>query len=187
MYAADLGTDSIYRLNVTENGDFIDSSSLISDKIAAGSGPRHLIFHPFMRKMYLINELSGMLTVFCFDNGRLKELQVIEADVSDARGSGDITITPDGRFLYTSHRLKNDGIAIFSVDMNGWVSKSGYQYTGIHPRNMMVTPNGKFLLVACKDSHRIEIYEINPHTGLLKNIHKDIYIHMPVCLKSIIV
>jgi 6-phosphogluconolactonase (cycloisomerase 2 family) len=110
---------------------------------------------------------------------------MIEADASNVRGSGDIAITPDGKVLYTSHRLKNDGIAIFSVDSDGWVSKSGYQHTGIHPRNIMITPNGKFLLVACKDSHRVEIYEIDPRTGLLKNIHKDIHIHMPVCLKYI--
>ncbi len=56
-------------------------------------------------------------------------------------GSADIHITPDGRILYASNRLKGDGIAIFSIDLeNGQLTKIGYQLTGIHPRNFVITP-----------------------------------------------
>ena len=84
------------------------------------------------------------------------------------------------------NRLKADGIAIFSIHPNdGILTKVGYQLTGIHPRNFIITPNGKFLLVACRDSNIIQVYERNPETGLIKNIHKDIKIDRPVCLKFI--
>jgi hypothetical protein len=73
--------------------------------------------------------------------------------------------------------LKKDGISIFKVDKNkGTVQKIGYQETGIHPRNFGITPNGKYLLCACRDSNLIQIYEIDKDKGFLTNIHKDIVI-----------
>ena len=38
--------------------------------------------------------------------------QSLKADLTDAGGSADIHLHPSGRFLYTSHRLKNDGISV---------------------------------------------------------------------------
>ena len=57
-----------------------------------------------------------------------------------AKGSGDIHISPDGKFLYASNRLKADGIAIFSINQEeGTLTKTGYQLTGIHPRNFIIS------------------------------------------------
>ena len=93
-------------------------------------------------------------------------------------------ITPDGRFLYASNRLKGDGIAIFSIDpANGQLTKVGYQLTGVHPRNFVITPNGKFLLCACRDSNVVQVYEIDKQSGLLRDTEKDIRVSKPVCLK----
>ena len=86
--------------------------------------------------------------------------------------------------MYTSHRLKKDGISIFKIDKNkGIVEKVGFIKTGIHPRNFNITPNGKYLLCACSDSNVIEIYEINQENGDLKKIDKDIKMDKPVCIK----
>jgi len=49
--------------------------------------------------------------------------QVIAADTVKARGSADIHVSPDGRYLYASNRLKADGIAIFSIDPEMVLSK----------------------------------------------------------------
>lgn len=187
LFATDLGTDAIYRFNIKENQALLDESSLKKYKVSGGAGPRHLEFHPSGKTAYLIHELSGTLTGFRYNKGELEEFMSIEADSLHARGSADIAITPDGKYIYTSNRLKGDGVAVFSIDTKGKLQKKGYQYTGAHPRNLMITPNGKFLLVACKDSHKIEVYEINQHSGSLTHIHKDILINMPVCMKPIII
>ena len=101
----------------------------------------------------------------------LDEIQTIAADTVNAQGSGDIHISPDGKYLYASNRLKADGIAIFKVDKtNGTLTKIGYQLTGIHPRNFTNT---------------IQIFERNQTTGLLTDIKKDIKVDKPVCLKFV--
>ncbi|MBP9557517.1 MAG: beta-propeller fold lactonase family protein, partial [Parabacteroides sp.] len=66
---------------------------------------------------------------------------------------------------------------------NGQLTKIGYQLTGIHPRNFVITPNGKFLLCAYRDSHIVQVYEIDKQSGLLKDTGKDIRVSKPVCLK----
>lgn len=185
IFATDLGTDKIYRfdINNSDDGQFIKEETLKTFKVADGSGPRHFVFHPCGKFMYVINELAGTVVVFACDNGELREVQTVQADMLKARGSGDIGICPKGNFLYASNRLKGDGIAIFSVDhLTGQLTKVGYQTTGIHPRNFIITPNGRYMLVANKDSHNIEVYEIEQTSGLLTNINKDIKINMPVCL-----
>lgn len=187
LFAADLGTDQIHRLETTSSDSlFLKESSLKSFKVADGSGPRHFVFHPNNKYMYLITELAGTVVGFNYNDGELKEFQTIQADTLNAKGSADIGITPNGKFLYASNRLQGDGIAIFSInEENGMLAKAGYQETGIHPRNFVITPNGKYLLSASRDNSIIEIFEINETTGLLKNIDKNIEVDTPVCLKFI--
>lgn len=103
-----------------------------------------------------------------------------------ARGSADIHMSPDGQFLYASNRLQADGIAIFRVDAaSGQLTHIGYQNTAAHPRNFAITPNGKFLLVACRDADCIEIYERNADTGLLTDTGKRIEMPRPVVVQMV--
>jgi 6-phosphogluconolactonase (cycloisomerase 2 family) len=189
LFANDLGTDKIYKFDVTDTSDnYLQAGTPPAFKLADASGPRHLEFHPNGRNAYLINELSGAVTAFRYesDKGNLTEIQTIQADTLNARGSADIHITPDGRFLYASNRLKGDGLAIFAVnETDGRLTKVGYQETGAHPRNFVIAPNGRFLLVASRDSNAIQVFRIDKNTGLLENTHKDIKLDKPVCLKFV--
>jgi len=152
----------------------------ISDTI---QGPRHLTFSKDGRFAYLINELGGECVVLSYRKGKLKEVQRIMADEGGGRGSADIHISPDGRFLYTSHRLKKDGIAIFAIDPEkGTLTKIAYQLTGIHPRNFAITPNGKYLLVACRDDNKIQVFERNEATGELTETAQAIEVDRPTCI-----
>nr|WP_231496766.1 lactonase family protein [Prevotella sp. 10(H)] len=188
LFADDLGTDKIHKFNVNDksSGNYLTAGNPPAFKVADGSGPRHLDFHPNGKYVYLINELSGAVIAFNYEsaNGNLTEIQSVQADTLKAKGSADIHVSPDGKFLYASNRLKGDGIAIFSIDQNdGKLTKVGYQETGIHPRNFVITPNGKYLLSASRDSGLIQIFLIDKNTGLLEDTFKDIKLDMPVCLK----
>ena len=176
----DLGTDRIHRLDISG-----DSVKVLDDvPVAPGYGPRHSAFSPDGKMLYLLNELSGHICSFRYDSGNLSLCEDIFADEANGRGSADITISPDGRFLYASHRLINDGISIFAIDANdGSLSKVGYYNTGIHPRNFIITPNGKYMLVACRDNNNIEILTRDTNTGALSATGKTICVPRPVCIK----
>ena len=185
LVANDLGTDKIHVFPFTSGGE-LDQEKTFDVELEAGSGPRHICFSKDGRFAYLINELSGKVTTLAYNGQSLTPIQSIEADTVGARGSADIHLSPDGKFLYASNRLKADGIAIFSVDgETGMLTKVGYQLTGIHPRNFVMTPDGKYLLVACRDSNVVQIFRRDAETGLLEDTGKKIETSKPVCLKFI--
>jgi len=187
LFVNDLGTDKIHKLNVNAKDEkYLTTGDPASFSIKPGSGPRHLDFHPNGKYAYLLTELSGEVIVFEYKNGNLTEIQSIKADTLNAKGSADIHISPNGKFVYASNRIEGDGIAIFSVDQStGKLSKAGYQSTGIHPRNFAITPNGRLLLVANRDSDQIQVFKRNMNTGMLEDTGFDIELDMPVCIKFV--
>ena len=101
--------------------------------------------------------------------------QIVVSDSIGARGSAHIKISPDGQYLYASNRLEGDGIAIFAVSSTeGTLTKAGYQPTGKHPRHFEFTPDGRYLLVACRDEHKIQVFRHNPENGLLTDTRQNI-------------
>ena len=183
LLANDLGTDKIHVFPLASDGQ-LDKETAFDVALEAGSGPRHICFSKDGRFAYLINEISGKVTALAYDGQGLTPIQTIESDTVNAQGSADIHLSPDGKFLYASNRLKADGIAIFSVNQEtGLLTKAGYQLTGIHPRNFIITPDGRFLLVACRDSNLVQIFSRDKETGLLVDTGKRIETSKPVCLK----
>lgn len=175
LYICDLGSDRIHCRHLASGETMPDI------EVEPGSGPRHLIFSNDGRFAYLINELSGFVTVFANQGNTLKALQYAQCDSVGGHGSADIHLSPDGRFLYASNRLKSDGVSIYSVNAEtGLISKIGYQLTGIHPRNFAITPNGRYLLCACRDSNEVQIYSIDAESGLLTPTGDVIQMSQPV-------
>lgn len=189
LFASDLGSDRLYRFPVRDTPfagqPAIHQSSRKEFITPAGTGPRHFTFHPQEeRYLYLLGELSGEVIVYDYEHGELKQKQVIAADTVGASGSADIHISPDGRFLYASNRLQADGIAIFSIDPEeGRLTRVGYQPTAKHPRNFVITPDGRYLLVAGRDENRIQVFTLDKASGLLTDTRQDIHLSKPVCLK----
>ena len=188
IFVTDLGMDRIYRFVRGSGGHPLGSATSAWQHTGIGQwGPRHLIFSADGRFAYLLCELADKLVVFSYANGQLTPIQTLTAYSGKGKGSADLHLSPDGRFLYTSHRLKKDGIAIFRVDAeSGKVSKAGYQPTGRHPRNFALTPDGRFLLCACRDDNVIEVYRVDSQTGALSPVPEAaISLGAPVCVQFI--
>lgn len=183
VLATDFSADRV--LSFLVRGDSVEANGVASE-VSADSGPRHLVFSPDGRFAYLMSELSGKVTVFRYQDGRLEALQEIVSDSVGARGGADIRLSPDGRFLYSSNRLQAEGIAIFSVDSaTGLLTRIGYQPTGAHPRQFQITPNGQFLLCCCRDSDKIQVFRRDLQTGKLTDTHSDIRLSHPVCAQFV--
>ena len=185
----DLGLDCIhvYPMNSRNAQDTVpvfDAQSGYEVKVDLGAGPRHLCWAPNGKYAYVISELSGQLFTLKYENDKLEVISSVVADENQGGGSADIHITKDGQFLYASHRLKEDGITMWKVDEStGEITRLGYQKTGIHPRNFGLTPNDKYLLVACRDTNEIQIFERDSTTGLLKDTGKKIELNKPMFVK----
>lgn len=163
----DLGTDRLHMFPLTDKG-LPDINGMYDIELQAGSGPRHLVYNEAGDRAYLVNELNGTVTVLAYESGHFVPLQTVHIDHANGRASADIHLSPDGRYLYASNRIKGDGIVYFAVDeKSGRLAEGHFMPTGSHPRNFAITPDGNWLLVACRDDNRIEVYRRNADTGSL--------------------
>lgn len=189
LYATDFSADRLLVFDIAEGGQRVepvvtDSAYQLAIELDPDNGPRHIVFDKNGDHAYVIGELSGKITVLDKEGDNFRVSQVVDGDPYKGRGSADIHISPDGRFLYASNRLVNDGISIFQINqLTGKIKSVGYQKTGIHPRNFAITPNGKYLLCACRDSDEIQIFKIDEKTGLLSDTGYKIKLPHPVCIK----
>lgn len=180
VLATDFSADRVRVFRKAENGTL----SPVSDaRVKDGTGPRHIAFGPDGRFAYVIGELSGEVSVFKFSDGELETVQTVAADSLGGHGSADIHLSPDGSFLYASNRLVGDGIAVFRVDPDaGTLTHVGYCDTARHPRNFCISPNGLFVLCACRDDDTVQIFRRDPATGLLSGPCTSIPVSRPVCV-----
>lgn len=190
LMVPDLGLDKvmIYGLN-TKSGSITPAKPPFQ-MTEAGAGPRHLDFSPNGKFAYLMEEMSGSISVYAYSKGTLKLIQNISAlpvDFTGDVGSADIHVSPDGKFLYASNRGGSNNIAIFSVDAkSGELRAIGHQPTlGNGPRNFNFDPTGNFLLVANQNTDEIVIFKRDKVTGLLNDTGKRIGVSKPVCVKWI--
>ncbi len=184
LFATDLGHDLIRRFDMERAAPLqpLEITAMVTFDVPAGSGPRHIVFDPAGDHLYLINELSGFVTAFRYENGNLAAFQSVESDTAGGHGSADIVMTSDGKYLYTSNRLKDDGIASFRVDGDGSLARTGYMNTAAHPRAMAVAPGDKYLLSAARHGNVIEVFGIDPDNGTLTATGRSIRIQAPVCI-----
>lgn len=187
--ACDLGTNQvlIYQLDA-ENSQLIPNADNAID-LPPGSGPRHLIYHPSLSIVYVINELNATLSVLSFEHitGKLTDIQAISAIPDDSTTLGscsDIHILPSGKFLYAGSR-GNNSIGCYAVDeQTGYLNLVKHQSTnGKTPRNFMIDPTGRYLLVANQDSANIVVFAIDTKTGYLHETGIEVNCPTPVCLK----
>lgn len=184
MIVNDLGTDKLHIFPLDKKG-FPIIEEMRDVDLEPGSGPRHLVYDRRGKNAYLINEIGGTVTHLRYDK-KSKSLTPVSytlADYEHAAGSADIHLSPDGRFLYVSNRLKGDGIAIFAVNRSdGSLTPAGFTSTGRHPRNFAITPDGRWLLAACRDDNRIDVFRRNPDDGSLTPTDHTINCPKPVCI-----
>ena len=170
ILATDLGADVIRLISAETAKNDLNLTHVKDIPCPAGSGPRHMEFNADSTVLYCIAELTGEVLVFDIlhneDIPTFSLRQRIQADETNARGSADIHIHPSGKWIYTSHRLSNDGIAIFNVLPDNSLEKAGYTKTARHPRNFMITNDGAYLLAACRDDKMIQVFEILPDGSL---------------------
>lgn len=187
LFVPDLGMDKLMMYKVDSRTGMLSPAEPPFIETVGGAGPRHMVFHPSQDFMYVMEELTGTISVYEFKENKWTTLQNPSAhpmNYKGAIGSADIHISPDGRFLYCTNRGESNTIAIFSINpLSGVLTPLGHQSTlGIHPRNFTIHPSGNYLLVANRDSDEVVIFHINKFTGLLIDTGERIRVPRPVYL-----
>lgn len=138
----DLGMDSVRLYRAT---DFTLASEM---HLPAGSGPRHIVFHPAKPVAYVMAELQTGVTTLSYADGKLERLATELAGPGALHGSG-IVIAPDGTHLFGGDR-GNHALARYAIDPQTGIARYAGSATsgGVHPRDMAFGASGRLLAVA---------------------------------------
>ena len=171
-----LGGDLVYQDKFDARSGKLTPNDPPSVSVKAKAGPRHLVFAPNGKFVYLVDELDASIYVFPWDgkSGTLKkEIQVATALPRGFEGkpwAADIHLTPDGRFLYASVRTTST-IAAFSVDSRtGLLTPIDSYPSEKQPRGFNIDPTGRYLLAVGQLSNSMTSYAIDKATGKLSKL-----------------
>jgi len=153
-----------------------------------GSGPRNAVFHPMQPWLYVVNELDSTVTAYRFDaeTGALVPTQVLPSVPCDFAGNNraaGVTISANGRLLYTSNR-GHDSVSVFRIDQeNGLLSFLCAVPTGGQtPRFITLAPDNRYLFALNEDSDTIVAFNVQPESGELLRSHHVAVCGSPVCM-----
>jgi 6-phosphogluconolactonase len=141
--------------------------------VRAKSGPRHFVFHPNGKVVYVLGELDGSLSIFDYDAARgtlsarpQDATSVLPPGFAGKPWAADLHVTPNGQFLYGSERTSST-LAGFKVGPDGALTRIGSFATETQPRGFAIDPTGRYLFAVGQLSHRMTAYAIDPATGQL--------------------
>jgi 6-phosphogluconolactonase len=187
VLTADLGLDQVIVYRFDPAKGTLGRNAPPFARIRAGSGPRHLAFHPNAKYVYVNSEMASTVSAFAWDasRGGLQELQTISTlptGFAGASSTAEIQIDRAGRFLYVSNR-GHDSIAIFSIDEpTGKLALVGHAATnGQTPRYFTLDPTGDFLFAANQNSNSVVVFRVDGRTGRITPAQTVSDISQPVC------
>jgi 6-phosphogluconolactonase len=187
-FAVDLGADRIFVYRYGAASGTLEPNDPKAAVLEPGSGPRHLAWHPSGKIAYVVSELGSTVTAFRYDAGRgtldpFQTVTTLPAGFSGPNKAAEVTVSPDGRFLYASNR-GDDSLAVFSIDAaSGTLAASVRVPTGGQaPRHFVIDASGRWLLVANQDSDSITFFRLDPTTGRPSPIGRPLVLSKPVCV-----
>ncbi|MGN0322749.1 MAG: lactonase family protein [Oliverpabstia sp.] len=158
-----------------------------------GAGPRHAVFHPNNKWIYVLFELDSSIGVFEFDvpTGMLNLKQMVNIipegfwktyEGPEIQGA-EIQISSDGCFLFASVRgyyneAKKDQIVRFTIDEeNGIITgKKFFSCGGLCPRMFMFTPDEKYIICCNQADNEVVALFYEKTTGEIGEVCSRVYV-----------
>ena len=184
---ADLGVDKVFVYRFNEQDGSLKPNDPPFTRVALGSGPRHLKFHPNGHWVYVINEMASTVIGFNWNAaaGTLQEFQTsytLPLDYGGASTCAELVVHPNGKFLYASNR-GHDSLAVFAIDPKTGRLKLVEHVSsgGKIPRNFSFDPTGKWILCSNHGSDNAVVFRVDENTGKLTSTGQSVSVPYPFC------
>ncbi len=192
LFITDLGLDKMFIFNY-QSSPFYSIPPKPSDSIVFKpiSGPRHFCFSKDNQFLFVVEELSGCLSIFKYINHKWQEIvrQKLYNDPQNSllKASADIHLSADEKFIYASNRIEENTIAVFQWNKETqqikWVQK--IEVDGLTPRNFLISNDNYHAWVANQNSNQIKLFLRDSTTGKLTPTKVSFDLYKPVFIKSI--
>lgn len=186
VLVADMGADRLFIYRFDAKNGLLTPSAPAYEALPAGTGPRHLAFHPNGQWLFLISELSSEVRSYRWSatQGTLSLVQTLPTSSPNFHGEksgGGIIVSHDGRFLYVSDRGENTLVAYQIDAATGQLREiQRLASQGQTPWSFSLSPDEHWLLVANMGTNTIDVLKRNNETGRLESTSARISVPSPV-------
>jgi 6-phosphogluconolactonase (cycloisomerase 2 family) len=157
LYQVDLGADAILASRYDREGATLGDAQL-AFAAPAGTGPRHLAFHPRLQLALLVSELASTLTILTVGEGELsaiRQLSTLPIDFHGHNLGGHLAVNSAGDRIYVSNR-GHDSIAVFTLDEAGAATLLQHvPCGGASPRFFLLLEAQNRMIVANEEGHSL--------------------------------
>jgi 6-phosphogluconolactonase len=191
----DLGNDALSVYSIDPATAKLTPSSPLLTSTRAGSGPRHIAFHPNGRWIYLINELDSTLDHFLWTTthstpsappkGMLVNASTTVSTLAPGfpaakNTAAEVMISPDGNFLYASNRGE-DTLVVYAINDDGSLKEiQRISCGGKTPRHFTFDPTFQWILCGNQDSATVVVFRRDQGTGKLTGPTQTISVDSPM-------
>jgi 6-phosphogluconolactonase len=169
VYVADLGIDRIVCYALGADGSLMHEAG--NDfAVPPGLGPRHLVFHPDGRSLFMVSELIPTVISFSVDpqTGALTErhsFPIPRLGDTIVQPAGSV-LAANGRDIFVALRVCNEILGL-AVGRDGHLTQtSRWPSGGATPRDLTLSPSGRHLLVGNQDTDSIAVFEVDQYGAL---------------------
>ncbi|WP_255484424.1 lactonase family protein [Granulicella sp. 5B5] len=160
----------------------------------AGSGPRHVVFHPNGRWVYCIHELDCTVDVYEWrvshkDGGTLMLLggstvQTVATGSSlDGNTACELVMSDRGKFVYANTRGENSLVVYRVNEKTGFLTEQQRVQTGgTVTRLIALDPSRKWLLCMNQGSSSVTVFSHDEKTGMLGAKPRVFAADTPMCV-----
>lgn len=189
MQVMDLGLSKIFQYRYDAVTGLLALETVV--ELTEGSGPRHVVIHPYLPVSLVISELDNSLSCLSY-NHQTGLVGEVLATVSTLRvgestedmGAAELGLSRDGQFVYASNRDLSDpnkqrsSIAVFKLFSSAekpcvLANVQHVSSLGIHPRHFDLTYGStaeeQLLLVANRDSNNIVSFRVSNENGRISD------------------
>lgn len=185
VLAADLGADRIFVYRFDPATHQLTPAPTPFMSVAPGSGPRHLVFHPSGRFLFLVTELTSEVVSYRWDAKRARlqyvhTLPMDEPTFNGQKSAAHIATSHDGRYVYVSNRGAHSILAYAVNSQTGKLSEvQRISSQGQTPWDFSIDPSGRWMLVANFGSNSINVFALDPATGKLTATQESLAVTQP--------
>ena len=133
----------------------------------SGSGPRHGVFDHAHQNLYVAAQKDNAVYRYSVHGDSFELMQrvpLLDAPGSDCDETAAIRLSPDERFLYVSVRGANL-IVVLACAADGLRVIQRISCGGDHPRDIALSPDGRFVLSANRYSGDLTCFPRDPAAG----------------------
>jgi 6-phosphogluconolactonase len=169
LHAVDLGSDAVLSFAFNAAAGTI-GEPLIGFRAPAGSGPRHLLFHPHHAVAWLVSELASTVTMLGVEGGgRFRELATASTLPTGVQAPGNLAgamaLNQAADRLYVTNR-GDDSVMVFALDERGAMRLIERVPSGGSSPRMALLLEAERRLVVVNEEGNLTVFRIGVHGTL---------------------